>query len=246
MKTVKNSKSDLSHLAIHTTVNPEFINGKPGFKSSDLEYLGKLSVLTSALDGALGNRLTIPYFDLHDLRIDFIPTDGPLALTPEAIVEGILLTAKELEINSKKQNSLELSKAVTNYFYVRILQAISKLKANVVFESSNGSIKIPILNEKNFTGREKEATKLMGSLSISGLFRSDDNEIGHGLYLTDDRIFVRLPVNDPNWEWSKIHDVLDFSSLLEGGIFKDKKSGGEWRPCPNSRIMRQEKIRYKD
>ena len=86
----------------------------------------------------------------------------------------------------------------------------------------------------------------MGSLTISGLYRSDTNEIGHGFYLTDDRIFVRLPVNDPNWAWSKIHDVLDFTSLLEGGIFKDKKSGGEWHPCPNSRIMRQEIIHYKD
>ncbi len=121
MKTVKNSKSDLSHLAIHTTVNPEFIRGNAGFKSSDLDYLGKLSLLTSALDGALGNRLTIPYFDLHDLRIDFIPTDDPLVLTPEAIVDGILLTAKELEINSKKQNSLELSKAVDlRLFFVAI------------------------------------------------------------------------------------------------------------------------------
>lgn len=246
MPPVIHSKNNRPHLLLSICNKPDFYNEKPIIVAKEIEHFGKHGPLVSSLYEAIGDRISRPYLDWPALRIDFLSTDDPLTLNPEAIVNGILLTAKELEMNAKKQNSLELNKAVTNHAYVRILHLISKLKANVMFVNSSGSIMLPILNESNFTGREKEVTKLMGTLSISGLFRSDNNEIGHGLYLTDDRTFVRLPANDPNWEWSKIHDVLDFSSLLEGGIYKDKNSGGEWRPCPNSRIMRQEKIRYED
>lgn len=243
MKTVKNSKSDICYLAIPASANPEFINGKAGFKRSDLDYLGKLSLLTSALDSALGNRLTIPYFDLHDLRIDFLPTDNPLALSPEAIVDELMMTANELKLNAVKQNPLPSNNAVTFKTYVPILYAIAKQNATVIYKSSLGSKMIPILSLKDFIPDVcSDLIERKETFLISGAHKSTKIGVGHGLLLTDEKIFVQLPADDPKWALEYIEDVLRFTCYLEHGIYKNIKKDNAWHPYPNSKIVRQDKI----
>lgn len=243
MKHVKKSKSDLSHFAIHATANPEFLYGVAAFATNDLEYFGKISQLSSALDSAFGNRITRSYIDWPDLRIDFLPTDNPLALSPDAIVDELMMTANELKLNAVKQNPLPSNNAVTFKTYVPVLYAIAKQNATVIYKSSLGSKMIPILNLKDFISDIcNELIERKETFLISGAYKSTKKGVGHGLYLTDEKIFVQLPADDPKWALENIEDVLRFTCYLEHGIYKNVKKDNVWHPYPNSKIVRQEKI----
>lgn len=229
-------------IKINMTENPEFHDLNPVVDSKNLDDMGKISPLVELLCKVLGSQIDKPYFDWPVLRLDFLPNHDHFTLSPEAFVDGLILVASELKVNAKLPQPLPLNKAVTNFSFVPILRAISNYNTEARFEKGNSSRILPVLDVNDFNEPTKtDSNKKMRSHKIMGLYRSLDKNIGHGVYLSDENIFVRFPANDPQWTWDKIHDILNFDSWLEVGIERDKK-GGVWHPVKNSTILRQHKL----
>lgn len=243
MNPVQPSNCHIDHLSIVILTEPEFYNDNAIFDIPEIDYFGKSGLLVSALKAALGDRIDKPYFDSSALRMNFLQNNILLDFSPDAIVDELIQTAHELTVNAGMLTPLPSKDAVTYKPYIPILHAIARLKANVFFRSRIGSKVIPILDRKYFIDDHiTDITERKGRHLITGIYRSQDCSIGHGLLITNEKSFVRLPANDPKWAWENINDVLNYTSHLEFGVYQDKKNSGEWHPYPKTRICRQDKL----
>lgn len=236
------SISATAQFAIELTLKPEFYENKAIIDADELLHLGQISQVVESIKEVLGPSIGSPYLDWPYLRLIFNVTEDPFAYAPDAIIADINFTAKELKDNAALPVPLPLKKAASNYDFVNILYSIFTCTATVWYQTNRGSQMLPILNESDFIDPGKPNINIrMGPFKITGIFRSWDPSIGHGLFVGRERNFVRLPPNDPKWDWDSIRHALDVENWLTLGVDRDKK-GGEWRPLNHATICAQSKL----
>jgi hypothetical protein len=197
--------------------------------------LGELHELYEPMRNLIGTGLDHVIAVPGALRL-FLATLGE-TVTPPTLGEiygPFLTTEAELVANLESAKPMRYNSATKCPDHAEVLKARAYSTCRVAFVGAARYVELHALDRALFTGGPDTAKlRLPGRFSIVGLRRDDD--AGHCLLVGANETRVRLPKDDPRFDWQAVHAVLEVRHDLIGDIVRASKAD-EWTPATEGHI----------